>query len=591
MLTTNARQLLFIAVTFIIFQVTLLTLRRPAVSTFPANGECQVSQPSPVLQPSPVPQPSPLVDSVSEVGLIPGVESSSRATADEESKPDGAADAVSGPQNEDGDDVATDDVIPLPSDTSDAEAAEPQEVTANDTKPVRQTTTRVGNRVGVCITGQAGRLELESKRQHLIAALRRRFRRIDVVFVMNDPPPQANTAAPLAPPPVAPPPLAPPPVQSSVHSLNQAAPAISLTRRVHSGAVRRVAAAEILPPLPSLPTTENKTAVGLSPVFHTPEFAWRWVTTVGHRPPLWNTVYRSSPAVSGTEFANFVSPFVRPSPYREMNLTAVMSDVVDSVRVVQFKPSRTLLVHGGYVSRLLAIGPKAGRSAARARSHIVQWAMLHECYDAFTDIENTPVPGRSDTPPSADGGPPTPALFDAYVRVRDDGFFVQEPDLDKVFVPGAISVPQCDSYRGLNDKVSFFDRRAANVALTAPLMNYYMHFHQLVSANTREINAEQMMRRVYRARGLGINFLPASAAAVVPARYYADRGWCLKVITASCFGATTKGLVSNRTDMLPLRAREAMLKYNCWDVGTPPDPYLLASVLPLNSTISLPGSK
>eukprot|EP01013_Petalomonas_cantuscygni_P008733 TRINITY_DN21472_c0_g1_i1.p1 TRINITY_DN21472_c0_g1~~TRINITY_DN21472_c0_g1_i1.p1 ORF type:complete len:599 (-),score=70.38 TRINITY_DN21472_c0_g1_i1:175-1971(-) len=562
----SCRSILFIIISVYVLHSTLYSYHGSAVSVFVV----QSSQRNTRTRVDDTVQSAPVVNSARDDHIRPASASTS----------DGGADDLDGTDDKHFPDLGNNTDI----------AMLEEDVDVNYTKPADQPSEHTGQRVGVCITGQYGRLELESKRQHLIAALRRRYRRVDVVFVLmrdrNTPSAKAASPSPSR--------AVPLPV-GSVRQLTQDVSSASPTENNPPTAARLLQELPSLPsplpsPAPQLPSPLPPMAAGLATSrLHTPVFAQK-LQGMTIRSPSWVRAFHSTPEVVGAAFANLVSPFVRPSPYRGMNLTAVMADVADTVRVEEFVPSRELLIHRKYTSRLAAMGAKAGRSQARAQSHVMQWAMMHLCHDVFASLEDVPPPVRAGVtvPPVAAGRSSLTRVppYDAFVRVRDDGFFVRKPDLSSVFVSGTVSVPKCDSYRGMNDKVSFFDRRAADAVFTAPLTDYYLHFDQLIGPHG-SINAEQMTQRIFLARGLKIRMLPAAVVVVVPARYYAERGWCLKVVSAPCYGATPEQISQTQPWQLPRSTRQVLLRYNCWDLGTPPDPHLLSKILPSPSTVSL----
>mgnify|MGYP003385416289 CR=1 FL=1 len=115
------------------------------------------------------------------------------------------------------------------------------------------------------------------------------------------------------------------------------------------------------------------------------------------------------------------------------------------------------------------------RQKARTRSHIRQWINLRKCYSTFTDLE---VENK--------------AKYDAFIRTRDDGYFISNINPFPVIVSQShdasqhigkkqpdIIVGACDDWGGYNDKGAVVGRHAASAYFNGFLDAFYFHYDEL----------------------------------------------------------------------------------------------------------------
>lgn len=120
----------------------------------------------------------------------------------------------------------------------------------------------------------------------------------------------------------------------------------------------------------------------------------------------------------------------------------------------------------------------------RARSHVSQWMLYSECYDAVVASEKRQG-----------------LEFDAIVRVREDLYVLGPVKWSSRIRPMLRSgtdvvTPGYETYGGTNDKIAFVARRAARAFLDQPIWWYYFHSDRIWNETSRDsLSPEEILCR------------------------------------------------------------------------------------------------
>jgi len=210
----------------------------------------------------------------------------------------------------------------------------------------------------------------------------------------------------------------------------------------------------------------------------------------------------TSDAASPTHARHFErSPYKDPSSVRRF-LTRSVGLSESNVEFRFVEPRTAPLILESHVRHLDHGWKGVEIQTKRALSHVRQWILYSECYDAVLASEKR----QGDQ-------------FDAIVRIREDLYVLDSVKWSKIreMIRNNVDVvtPGYETYGGTNDKIAFVARRAARAFLNRPIEWYYHHSDRIWNETLRStLSPEAILRRFQELSGLTGRTVSRSVLAV-----------------------------------------------------------------------------
>lgn len=156
-------------------------------------------------------------------------------------------------------------------------------------------------------------------------------------------------------------------------------------------------------------------------------------------------------------------------------------------------------------------GPEA--KDERAKSHVRQWRALYLCHKHFVHLEKT-----------------NRRPYEVFVKLRDDSLILRPwPIAARSYYSGTAVFKECNSWGGLNDKVSVIDGQHGYHFFARPLLDWYFSFSGVNNMHGRLKNPEHYLLNVMKKHGVPIKQVGPDAMPTLTSRTTEEGKSCIPI--------------------------------------------------------------
>lgn len=177
--------------------------------------------------------------------------------------------------------------------------------------------------------------------------------------------------------------------------------------------------------------------------------------------------------------------------------------------IIDDAPQESLpFIHAEYVLASNKFPRDMPKKVKRARAHVRQWRAMYACHQHF--VQNEQINNKA---------------YDAFVKMRDDSFFPSPWAIDTDLWRDRVLVKECNSWRGLNDKVAWLDAKYGYEFFARPLLDWYFDYNGL--KNLKRSNPESYLSAVLRKHEVMVKQVHADIIPAITSRPTASGSACV----------------------------------------------------------------